>query len=459
MLSDLVIVAIFLMLNIAIGFISRKKNNTLENFSVGDRNFNAWFIFATLSATFIGGGFTIGNASKVYSSGIYYSLALMGFSLKEILVATFIAPRMDAHRDCVSIGDLIYKTYGKWPKIITGFLSLFVCMGILGAQVGAMGAICQEFFSVSPIWGITIGFAVLIFYSSLGGMRAVVYTDVLQFSILAIGIPAVFFIGLEHVGGWQQLAAKLPAHYLDILPMKKDRLFIASLFITFILGETLVPPYVQRLLMSKHGQVTRRGTLASGLFSIPFFLIAGGIGLLAYALNPSIDPNLSLPYVVKVTAPLFVRGIIVASLIAIIMSSASGFLNSASIVFVNDILKPMRVSTKSINLLRCAQLTTIVVGIGAVMFALLIHNVLDILLVSYNFWAPVMLVPLIAAIFQCNVNAYDFIVGAVSGVIAMALWAYLLNRPFGISPLVIGVMFNAAAFFMTGVLYKRSIKD
>ena len=446
MSSDVLIIIGFIIINIAIGVICKKNLNTLKTFSVGERNFSAWAIFATLSATFIGGGFTFGNASKVYHYGIIYAFTLFGFSLKEILVATIIAPRMDAHKDCISIGDLIKKTYGKWPQVITGLLSILVCTGILGAQVGALGAICQAFFNINPLWGILTGFALVIFYSSLGGMRAVVYTDIFQFAILAIGIPLVFFIGIHYVGGWHQLAAKLPAHYLNQSFSHINWQMLIPLFLTFIVGETLVPPYVQRLLMAKHSNVTRLGTLASGLFSMPFFIITGGIGLIAFALNPHLAPNLALPYVVKTVCPPIIRGVVIASLIAIVLSTASGFLNAAAITAVNDIVKPLKPNTQH-NLLIYARIGTIITGVGAIAFALTISNILDILLISYNFWAPIMLAPLIAAIFQLKVGYQHFFIGAIVGALTMLVTKYLVPSLLGpIPPIIAAVLLNGLSF-------------
>jgi SSS family solute:Na+ symporter len=77
-----------------------------------------------------------------------YAVALLGFSLTVILVALFIAPKMDKYRDCLSIGDIIAKSYGKTAQIITGVFSMIICAGILGAQVGAMGAIFERFLNL-----------------------------------------------------------------------------------------------------------------------------------------------------------------------------------------------------------------------------------------------------------------------------------------------------------------------
>lgn len=460
MLLDISIIIAFLIANLIIGIYASQKTKSLDHFSVGHRSFSTFAIFATLSASFIGGGYTIGNASKVYTSGLFYAFALLGFSLKEILVAKLIAPRMDNYRDCLSIGDIMQKRYGVNAKIITGVFAMIICAGILGAQVGAMGTIFNLFFHIPPVWGIVIGFGIIIFYSSVGGMRAVVHTDILQFLILVIGIPLSFFIGLHYIGGWGAITQTVPTKHINFIQNSHDLFVFIALFITFIFGETLVPPYVQRLFMAKTSEHTERGTLLSGLLSIPFFIIVGAIGLIAYVLNQNIEPNTALPYVVQTVLPVGVRGFVIAGILSVIMSSAAGFLNSAAVSFVNDIVKPIRKDELNSNtLLWLARVSTIVVGLIAIVFALAIHNILDILLYAYNFWAPIILVPLVAVIFGVPANKRDFYFGALCGIITAVIWTQILKQPGDINAVVPGLLGNFIGFTTSFFTRPNSLAD
>lgn len=448
---DLSIVILFLLANLAIGWWSRRKIGNMAHFAVGHRAFKSVIICMTLSATFIGGGYTLGNAAKVYQTSMIYAFALLGFSLKEILVGTLIAPRMQPYQDCYSVGDIMGRKYGKTAQIITGVFAVIVCTGILGAQVGAVGALVKTFFHMPVFWGIVIGFGVMIIYSMLGGMFAVVYTDVLQFCILIIGIPLVFIVGLIHFGGWHDLMTHVPRGKINFLHNSANIPLFIGLFITFMLGETLVPPYVQRLLMSKHTIHTTRGVIASGILSIPFFLIAGMIGVIAFALNPHLQShgaNAALPYVVETLLPVGLRGLVIASIAAVLLSSASGFLNAGVISLVNDIVVPLKQnsSLQSQRFLLLGRAMTVVIGIGAIIFALAIPNVLDILLYAYNFWAPIILVPLVVLIFTGKGNRYDFFSGAITGIIFAMIWSFVLNEPYHINAVVVGVLGNALGF-------------
>jgi solute:Na+ symporter, SSS family len=265
--------------------------------------------------------------------------------------------------------------------------------------------------------------------------------------VLAVGIPLILLLGMWSVGGIDGLRAGVPAGHLTLFPANLRPMMILSLFLSFMVGETLVPPYLQRLLVGKNARATAEGTLYSALFSVPFFAVSGLIGLVALALTPDLQGNAPMPYVVQHVLPVGLRGLVIAGIISIVMSSADSFLNSASVALVHDVVRPL--SPRPISeraALLCARITTLTVGIGSLWFALRIENVLDILLFSYNFWAPVILVPLVAVLLGVRARGRTFLLGACCGAAALLIWHWLLKDPYGIDGLVVGVLANLIAF-------------
>ena len=139
---DGIIILIYLALVLAIGLLAGRGIRNLSHFSVAGRSFSSVVVFATLSASFIGGGFTLGNAEKVFTWGIVNVFALWGFSLKEILVATLIAPRMDTFSQAISVGDIMEYAYGKTAKLVTGCFA--VIHPFSGRASRKRGRICEN---------------------------------------------------------------------------------------------------------------------------------------------------------------------------------------------------------------------------------------------------------------------------------------------------------------------------
>lgn len=448
--SESLIIFIYLLAVLLLGLLAGRNIRGMKDFALAGKSFGMLVIFATLSASFIGGGFSMGNAEKVFLVGISNIVALWGFSIKELLVARYIAPRMDRYPGAISVGDIMAPHYGEGARLFSGVFAIILCAGILGAQIGAMGYIFNLFLDVDKIWGILIGCGIVIAYATVGGMRSVVWTDIMQFIVLAVGIPLTLYYGINAVGGWQALTTAVPAEHWQLPTDPMAILALASLLLTFMLGETLVPPYLQRLLIGRNSREVARGSMLSGLFSIPFFAVTGLIGLVALAMQPDLDANLAMPFVIHNAVPPILQGIVAAAILSIIMSSADSFLNAASIAFTNDLVKPLRQQPLSERAeLLLARLVTLLVGVGSIIFAISIDSVIDILIYAYNFWAPTVLVPLVLAIIGVYVSRKRFVAGAIAGISVVIVWHFWMGSPFGVDGLVLGTLANFTVFILS----------
>ena len=361
----------------------------------------------------------------------------------------YLAPRMSRFKDALPIGDIMAGSFGRTGRVVSGLFSLLLCCGIVGAQIGAIGAVFNVFLGLDVPVGVAIGCGIVILYTTVGGMRAVVLTDIAQFLVLSVGIPLVLVFVIIHVGGVDGLVAAVPPDRWILPGLHYSWLSLAAIFLAFLLGETLVPPYVQRLLIGRNSTSVTRGALLSGFLSIPLFPVTGLIGLVALALDPTIPANLVLPQVVITVMPPVLKGFVIAGIISVVMSSADSFLNSAAVAFVNDIIRPLRTRQLSqAKTLLLARLVTLVVGVVAVVFALTIESLLDIFLLAYTYWAPVMVVPLAATILGVRRSTAVFVAAAVAGALTAFAWNLLLGNPAEIEGFVVGVLVNGTIFIM-----------
>lgn len=446
---DYIIFWSYLAVILGAGIWAGRSVKNLKDYAIGGKSYTAFFVFATLSSSFIGGGFTTGLAEKTYTLGIFYVIALWGFSLKEILVAKYIAPRMKPFTSMYSVGEIMGSMYGENVRITTGIAGALVCAGIAGAQFSAFGYIAHIFMDIPATTGLLIGAFVVVTYSTLGGMKSVVTNDTIHFCVLIVALPLVLFFGIYHIGGINNLFAHTPATAFTWSTTSVLTLSAAALSLFF--GETLVPPYMQRLLIGKSINETVRGTMWSGLLSIPFFLLIGTLGVIAFSIKANLTPNLALPFVIKTVMPAGLKGFAVAGMMAVIMSSADSFLNAASVSIVHDVLKPLQNARKrkffaSENEIQWTRLATLCVGAGGIFFSIQQTSALDVLLMAYNFWTPVILVPLISGLFGYKAPEKAFWVGGFSGIICTILWNTYVENTVQIEGALIGIFANFVAF-------------
>jgi len=439
---DICIIIIYLLFILLIGLIASKKVNTIDDFAISNVRYGKTVIFITMCCSFLGGGFSFGNATEVFKNGIGNIIALCGFSIGQIFIGKHIATKMDRFQGCISTGNIIGNLYGKSMQIATGILSTIICSGILGAQVSVMGNIFEVFIGVPSYIGVIVGFGIVLIYSTLGGIKADVITDIIQFIVLIIGMPILLIYGLNKIGGIENIINIIPSNYWNIFNNSSVISFV-SVFVTLMIGEMLVPPYVQRLLMGKNAKDTSKATIMSGYASIPFFTMTGMIGLIAYVFNPNMNPEYAMTGLIKGVLPVGISGIIISAMMAIVLSTADSFLNSAAVGLINDVYIPIKdgnVSEK--DRLKIVRSANLIIGIISISVALIIPNLIDILTFSYSFWAPTILPILLLSILGLRLKKIFVWIGIVIGFISTFIWNIVLSNPFDIDGLILGFLLN-----------------
>ena len=444
---DIGIVIVYVITLVAIGLKGGKQVKSAADFTAADKQYGTFVIFATLSASFIGGGYSSGNAAAAFENGIGTSLCLFGFGFGMILIGKYVAAGVGRFPSANTVGGVITASYGESAGLLTGLFSFVCCAGIVGAQMETIGLIFHALLGVSPTLGTLLGCGIVLIYTTFGGLGSVIFADIVQFLLLAIGMPLLLLSVIIKAGGVHSLLADLPPSLLSPLNNTTLPAFL-SLFFSLMCGEALAPPYMQRLLIGKSATAVAKGTTLSGWFSFPFFLITGGIGLAARAMHVTDNPALAMPALILQTLPMGLRGILMAAMVSIVLSAADSFLNGATISLVCDTILPCIPKLSDRSSLRLLRLVNLFTGIFAAVISFCVPDVFSILLLAYSFWSPVILVPLVAALLGVRADKYTFFISALSGFFACLIWKVVLHQPFGIDGCLVGIPANLVAFML-----------
>lgn len=439
---DWVMVFAYLFVLIGIVVFSRKAR-TMDDFAVGSRQIPRGIILATLTATYIGPGYAMGLANKSAANGIIWFAIFLAFSLQTILVGMFVAPRLRTYESAYTLADVMGSHYGKLVKFVAGVMSVVLCAGFIGAIANASGEIIQGITGVPFVWGVIISMLIVVCYSAFGGIKTVVLTDVVQFIVLAVSIPMVFVFMLKE-NGMAAISQGLQQMPTNSFSGQEIVAFVAA----FLLGETLVPPYANRALMSKDSGHAKAGFVSAGAFSIAWFLTCSGIGILGRKYVGEESANVFLDSL-HMFLPIGFYGIAIAGMISIIMSSQSSLINAAAVSFSNDVLGTLDVrGVFRRHELGGTRLITIIIGIVAAFFAINVQGVIPALLVCYTLWAPTIVLPLIFAVTVKRVSPYSGIAAILAGGSATGLWEWVLKSPHGIPSILVGIAANIIVFWI-----------
>lgn len=439
--------ALFCFLTIWLAWRASMGIDNIRHYLLSHQNFSQFALFSTIVASFVGGGVVIGTAEKSFQFGIGHALGLLGFSLQLILTGWWIAPRIGRFRDAITLGEVIARYYGKMPQVLTGILWLSFCIGILSAQMSAMGNLITSLLGYDRTFSILLSASIVIFYCYVGGIRAVVATDLFQFFFLTLALVIVSYFGIQALNGWHQFIEKLPPHHLSptsyFSPWE-----LGLIFSSFLLGDLLIPPAFQRLLMGKSVEVARKAYIWAGLFIIPICFLAMSHGFIAYAMSPDLPKEEITAFLFQHTLSLPFAIIALFGFMAVIMSSADSYLNAAAGALVNDLITPVvgKSLTKK-QMLSLAKWSTIILGSLSIFFAVAVQDILDILLKTYQFWGPTLVIPLLGIFSNRPLPVWGFYCSVLAGGLTVVMWnTFDLEIATHFSALIAGFIANAFVY-------------
>jgi solute:Na+ symporter, SSS family len=447
---------VYLLLTLGIGLQTMRRIKTPGDFAVAGNRIIWPVLFATLAATFLGGGATIGRAGESYTIGYAFAVAACAFPIQTILVGTFIAPRLKRYPGVETVGGIMEIHYGRPARLLTGIISMVYCTGVLGAQALALGTIFHTIIGTSVTTGILIGMIFVLVYSTAGGMWADVQTDVLQFLMLGTFLPLALILGVREAGGVEGLVNAVPDGHLNLFGAYDVMAFL-GIFLAFLLGECLIPPYTQRALSAPDAGHARKGYALAGVFGFFFYFVSASLGLVALVLFPGIAPDQALPTIVREALPVGIAGLVAASLLAVVMSTADSLLNSSTVAFANDIYKPfINPHISQSRLLWLERGGNVVIGLGALVFALSAKSIVDALLYSYSLWAPTIIIPFLFAVLTRRSAPRAGTAAMLVGGVVTAYWTWGLGEPNGVTGLMVGLVANAVTFALVYLVFDKT---
>ena len=449
------------MLGIGVYFL--KRNKSQEDYYVGGRGMKSGYIGLSVVATDVGGGFSIGLGGLGFLIGIAGSWMLFTGLIGAWLSAVFLIPRiypLAKKHNFLSFPQVLNHYYNGKVALIAGVISLIGYIGFTSSQVLAGAKLASATFpSITILDAVLIMGVIVIAYTVLGGLKAVIYTDTVQWIVLMAGLIFVGIpLGYIKVGGWDVIQTYLPANFLDLSNITFVQ--IINWFVTIVpiwfVGMTLY----QRIYAAKDEKTAKKAWFIAGLFEYPIMAFMGiALGILSrvafeqgmftefgYAPGSVIDEEIGLPLFLAHIFPIGLMGLLMSSYFSAIMSTADSCLIAASGNFTTDILKLSIDNTKGI---RYSQLATLVIGVLAMILATLMENVLELMLYSYGFMVSGLFIPVLGTMLLKNPSSkaalYSMVLG---GGTTLLLLLTHFSLPFGLDPNFFGILISAGTFIL-----------
>lgn len=177
---DHIIFFSFLIINIILGLKSSKGITSITQYALGDRNFSTAVLVSTLVATWVSGEYFYTIITETYQTGLYFFIPILFNVFCFFLIGYFFIPRMEEFLGKLSIAEAMKDIYGQKVRIVTS-ISGFVCViGVIAVQLKITGSIFEYILNINSLYGIILSGLIITLYSTLGGIKSVIFTDVIQ---------------------------------------------------------------------------------------------------------------------------------------------------------------------------------------------------------------------------------------------------------------------------------------
>jgi len=430
---------------------SRNEKNKYDSFLAADRNMNLLQTTSSAAATDIGGGFSIAMGGLGFTLGVSGSWMIAVSGLSIVMVSFLMVPKVKRWSDKVkglTTGDLFAARFDRKTGTLAAVVIGLSWFTFVGGQIIAGGKLLQVTLNMNLTVAVLVSGAVILAYTTMGGLKAVIYTDVFQMLVLMIGIVFIAVpIGLIEVGGWSAMAQQFSSsdstkHLLDWSAVGWRQMlgwFFAIFPVWFISIAAM-----QRIIAARDVKTAQRGFFLTGIpIEWPLFAIGSTmIGLFARYLIPDLtDPELATPMIIMQLLPAGIAGLVIAAYIAAVMSSADSCLMGPVAIFTNDIYKRyIKPNSSELHLVRVARYATGILGILAIVTAYLIPNVLDLILYAYTFGSAGIFFPMLGLLFWKKTTAKG------------AFWSMLLGGSSAVIYSIIGEPFGFAASYLGWII-------
>ncbi|MSO14137.1 sodium:solute symporter [Rickettsiales endosymbiont of Trichoplax sp. H2] len=450
---DLSIVGIYLLLCLVIGLYKSTKIKTIREYTVGSGNFPLIALVATNFATYISARSTMGDVAEIFQSGLIYGIPVLLCFLSWLITSRLYISNIYQFKNCISLSEIMYKLYGKLALHITNFCSIILSIGFITTQMLAIGYLFQEYFQIQYHIGVMIGFSILTFYSAFGGIRGVVLTDIFQFFIFFCILPIVCGFLYYEVGGYYKIKASLPKSHFDSFLIKDTIiLFIGYIFYTIIPLHSA--PYIQRLLMSNNQEKLKKTYNICAFLTLIFSILILLIGLMMRIKTPEIEPNLVFYHFINNYLPPILKSMMLVGILAIIMSTADSWLNNASAIIAHDIAKKINSKITNKQQIKIAIIFTFLISLLCVICAFLVDSILKAIFMVFNFWVPIILVPLTAGFLKFRTNSTSFLYSVIMAILLCLLGRYI-SSDFGVVSMTTGTIGSAIGLFCSHYFKKK----
>lgn len=437
---DQVIIFFYLGAVLCLGLYLGRYVKSSKDFFLAGKTLPFWAVGMSIVVSDIGAIDMVSGAGAAYKEGFAQANFDWLGSVPAMIIAAFVFVPFYWRSGVCTLPEFLGRRYGTAVRTCQGFLWLGFLVAMLAVMLWTSAVFLNTVMGWPHATAIWVTVAVAGLYTMVGGLAAVVLTDVIQTVIMFIGAAALLTLSYIKIGGWnvmvQTVTERGPemAHHFQLLIPDDAPTSYPWSGILFGLGMVLSLAYfsgnqaiIQRVLGARSEWDAKASLLFAALLKLLVPIVIILPGLVALGLHPNLETaDQAVPTLVRELLPPGLRGLVFAAFLAALMSSVDSYLNSATTIMVSDGFRPAYQKIKNVP---ASDHTTLVLA----------RTLTLILIVSAGFIAPV--IEQFDSIYKFIQTMFSMFQGPTLAILGLGLFVKRVNGYGGFTGLVSGVLF------------------
>ncbi|MGE5769237.1 MAG: sodium:solute symporter family protein [Betaproteobacteria bacterium] len=445
-------VTLYLLASIAIGLFAATRVHNAKDFAVAGRSLPLPVVTATVFATWFGAEAIFGVSATFVKDGLRGVVAdPFGASLCLVIAGIFYGTKI-YRLNVLTLGDFFRMRYNRTVEILATLCIVVSYLGWVSAQIKALGLVFNVVTdgAISQEMGMVLGTAIVLTYTTFGGMFSVAILDFVQMGVVMGGMLFIGYLVSGMTGGVEVVIAQASAAgKLDFFPSGSwvEWLAFIAAWMTMMLGSIPQQDVFQRITSAKSARVAIAASVLGGFLYFCFTFVPMFIAYAATLINPEqfnglieTDSQLVLPTLVMEHTPVFAQAIFFGAVLAAIMACSSATLLAPSVSFSENILRNIFPDVNDRELLRMMRITMVCFACLVLAFALTSESsIFKMVENAYKITLAGAFVPLFFGAYWSRATTQGALVAVIGGVASWLVIELLVGEESLVPPQLVGL--------------------
>ena len=462
-------VVVYLAISIGIGLLAATRVHNTKDYAVAGRHLPLPVVMATVFATWFGAEAVFGVSATFVKEGLNGVAADPFGSSMCLIIAGFFFSTQLYKLNIITLGDFYRMRYNRTVEVLTTIAIVVSYLGWVAAQIKALGLIFNMIThgAISEEMGMIIGMAIVLTYTTLGGMLSVAVLDFVQMIVVIGGLLYIGSIVSGMTGGVAPVIEHArAAGKLDFFPKGSDVwVWITFLggWITMMLGSIPQQDVFQRITSAKSAKIALWGSILGASVYFCFTFVPMFIAYSATLIDPAVfgklvteDSQRVLPTLVLTHTPLLAQAIFFGAVLSAIMSCSSATLLAPSVSFAENIVKAFVPNMNDVEFLRVMRICLVGFGLCVLLYALNSElTIFGMVESAYKITLAGAFIPLVFGAFWKHSTSQGAIFAIIGGIGSWLIIELTLGEKSLVPPQLIGLAVSTVGMVIGSLLPQK----